>query len=100
MIKRRDFIISISILIIAIIFATIIMPILFYVFNVDNLPLLFFVFFVLIQLSNIYKTHKCKCPYCGAGGHLFDISYYWIALGFANKASFICPECNRNIKIM
>ena len=64
-------------------------------------PLLFFLIcFIVIQASNILKCHKCKCPHCGAGGHILEGSHYWYRLGWANKNSFTCPDCNHVIKII
>lgn len=100
MIKRRDFWACNLAALICFIAVIITMQILDYKnSDFDPLPVLL-ITMILVIMANIVKSKKCKCPHCGAGGHLFDASYYWISLGWANKNSFTCPDCGKEIKII
>ena len=98
MIKRRDLIISYIIIFAG--FFLLIFTMLLYpdIENKENLEKIFvLISFALIIISGIYKSMRCKCPYCDAG-KLFNVStYIWKCDTL--KSEFTCPECGKRIKI-
>ena len=99
MIKRRDLLISYIISFIG--FFQLIFPVILYpdIENKDNsVKILVLIFFALMVVSGIYRSVKCRCPYCGAG-KLFNVSTYARECSIF-KEEFTCPDCGRKVRIV
>ena len=98
MIKRRDLLISYIISFIG--FFELIFPVILYpdIENKDNsIEILVLIFFALMIASGVYRSVKCRCPYCGAG-KLFNVSAYARECSIF-KEEFTCPDCGRKVRI-